>query len=72
MRAGAELAKNNRVAAADAKDARACADTLHQLFDGLGCRAHARPARRHRRHATQGLQAFRKGTRVPFNVAVEA
>ena len=52
--------------------ARARAHALQHLLDLLGHGAHPRPARRHRRHATQVLQPLGERARVPVNVSVEA
>jgi hypothetical protein len=70
--ARAELAEDDGEAAPHLEGARARADPLHQLLDALGQRAHPRPARRHRRHPAERLQALHEGVRVAVNIAVEA
>src|SRR5205085_6560167 len=71
MRPCAELAIDNRETAAQTKRPRARADALHHLFDLLRHRAHPRPARRHRRHATQSLQPLDESGSMTINVTIK-
>src|SRR6185503_3703722 len=65
------FAVNDRITGADAKRARAHANSLHRLLDRLSYGAHAGAARRNGRHAAEVLQALRKATRVTIYVPVE-
>ena len=65
------LAIDDRIAGADAKRARAHANSLHRLFNCFGNGAHACAARGHGRHAAEILQTLRKAACVPVYIAVE-
>src|SRR4051812_40471614 len=67
----ATLAVNDWITRADAKRARADADSLHRLLDRLCNRAHTRATRGDGGHAAKLLQPLRKTACVPVYISIK-